>query len=140
MKKRDQRFPHRKYKDDLIPGPKPHKAPRPVWETKLSVLFDAEMAERFALIRMRMQLGQDEIADILGVSQQTISRLERGHLRQPEFSLALMRAVFGEHVEFILFGGKVEQNALMATKSAYHFSRYQKQREKQKKSHNDGSK
>lgn len=73
-------------------------------EANVSPIFTPEAGDRFRLIRMTMLIDQAEMGELLGLSQQQISFLERGRIEHPPFTLALLRATVGEYWTFILFG------------------------------------
>lgn len=73
-------------------------------EEHVRPIFNADSGARLELIRMKMLMSQGELAELLGTSQQQISKLERGHLDQAPFTLARLRAVIDTHFHFILFG------------------------------------
>jgi DNA-binding XRE family transcriptional regulator len=60
--------------------------------------------ERMAWVRMRMLMGQKELAAVIGISQQQISKVEKGHLEQPRFTMAMLKTVFPHHWSYILTG------------------------------------
>lgn len=80
--------------------------------------FDEESGSRFALVRMRMLMDQRSMGELLGVSQQQISQLERGRLAQPPFNMARFKAVFGDFYSFVLLGSqpKREMNPSYVTR------------------------
>lgn len=69
-------------------------------------VFDVAMGERLRLMRMKQGLDQGDLAQLLGVSQSIVSRLERGQGKTCEspFSVARMQEVFGKDTLFILLG------------------------------------
>ena len=67
-------------------------------------LIDSEAGERMELVRMKMLLDQKEMAELLGVTQQQLSRLERGQVKCSGITLARFKAVFKRSFSFILFG------------------------------------
>lgn len=66
--------------------------------------FSADAGSRFRMIRMKMLVDQAEIGELLGISQQQVSKLEKGHLEHVGFSTARFKAVFGKWYTFVLFG------------------------------------
>lgn len=82
--------------------------------TRVTPIFDGHMGKRMATARMLTLRTQKEVAALLstpeyGVSQSTVSDIEKGSLRFSGFSLARLEAVFGRHVNFILFGTQAER-------------------------------
>lgn len=77
-------------------------------ENRVAPLFSAEVGQRMQLVRMKMLLDQAQLGELLGTSQQQISKLERGHIEQAPFTLGRLRAVFGRNFHFILFGSDAD--------------------------------
>lgn len=73
-------------------------------------ILSEEMGTRLKLVRMKMLLDQREMGDLLGISQQQMSKLEAGKLDQAGFTLARFKAVFGKFYTFILFGSQVSSD------------------------------
>lgn len=78
-------------------------------------LWDAVKGHRLKIARMRVLLDQGELAALLGVNQQTISRIEAGRIvasRNPLSTEAWMN-VLKESFGFVMFGigiTKIEEN------------------------------
>lgn len=69
-------------------------------------IFDGLMGQRMELARMKMLMSQSEVAGFLGISQQTLSGLERGIFKVPKipFSLYRFMLLFKAHSKFVLLG------------------------------------
>src|SRR6185503_8942239 len=69
-------------------------------------IMDRHRGRRMEFMRKKLFLDQKQLGEKLGVNQQTISRLERGHIsvaRRP-ISLHKFYEVFGALTEHVLFG------------------------------------
>ncbi len=75
-----------------------------------SPLFTPESGDRMRLVRQKMLLDQAELGDLLGISQQQVSKVEQGKISQVTFTLARFKAVFGKFYTFILFGTQVSSD------------------------------
>lgn len=67
-------------------------------------IFLEDAGSRMKRIRMKLLFDQAQLGELLGISQQQISKLESGHLSHPPFTMGRFRAVFGIHADFILLG------------------------------------
>lgn len=69
-------------------------------------IFTKEMGDRMEIARMKLLKSQTEMAALLGIGQQTFSRLETGRQATCErpFTIAKMLEVFGDSISFILLG------------------------------------
>lgn len=73
-------------------------------EARVCPIIDKDAGARLAVVRMKMLMNQAEAADLLGLSQPTYSKLERGFMEVAPFTLAKLRAVFGTNAHFIILG------------------------------------
>lgn len=73
-------------------------------EHAVKPVFDDGSGSRLKLVRMKMLMSQAEAAELLGCSQQQLSKLEKGHLETAPFTMARLKAVFGREYKFILTG------------------------------------
>lgn len=71
-------------------------------------IFDRHRGRRLEFMRKKLFLDQKQLAERFGVTQQTVSRLERGHIPVARIpvSLAGFYRVFGALTSHILFGGE----------------------------------
>lgn len=63
---------------------------------------------RIAELRKKIGLSQSALGEILGVSQQTISKYEKSDLNVPADILAKMSRVFKVSIEYIEYYGAAE--------------------------------
>lgn len=73
---------------------------------RVTPIWDAEMGDRLARIRMRLLMDQKEFSAALGIAQGTLSKIERGHLPAPQypFSVSKLQEIVGEALLYILIG------------------------------------
>lgn len=90
--------------------------------------FDPDIGSRMRLVRMKMLMSQAEAGELLGCSQQQLSKLESGHLKQAPFTLARMKAVFGVETKFILLGTGGFHSSVGYVHRTYWKTRLQKER------------
>lgn len=89
-----------------------HKAPEKKLTTSekldlvTTVIFTPEVGHRMKVARMELGLDQAQLGEKLGVSQQIISRLERGVMKTSEnpCTLAQFKEVFGRRYTYVLIG------------------------------------
>lgn len=87
---------------EIPPPPKPSRPiPRLVHPLLYLKFTDVTLCERIWRARLWMHLSQCEMAALLGVSQQDISKMERAKLPNPAFSAVLFCTVYREHLSFI---------------------------------------
>lgn len=67
------------------------------------------MGRRLRLAREKLLLSQAELGRLLELGQNTISDIERGHLRTVDVSLARLDAVLAGHLDFVLTGKNAEK-------------------------------
>ena len=84
-------------------------------------VFDAEIGNRMMVARMKLGLGQSELGDLLNVSQQSISKLERGHQATLEtpFTLAQFQSAFGKLWTYVLLGNYADAISLAHVRKEY---------------------
>lgn len=67
------------------------------------------MGRRFIYARRFLKLNQTDLAAMLGVSQDHISRIETGKKVLSRFSAERFKSVFGEAANFVAFGTNPER-------------------------------
>lgn len=67
-------------------------------------VFDAPMGLRLKAIREQMKFTQKKLADLLGLSQTDVSRLEAGKLKCPGATSEQFKSVLKSHFEHLLTG------------------------------------
>lgn len=74
-------------------------------------IFDRERGKRLKYMRMLLLLDQKQLGEKLGVTQQTITKLERGitPVSRVPITLARFYSVFGCVTEHILYGRDKDQ-------------------------------
>lgn len=105
-----------------------------------SPLFTPESGDRLRLVRMKMLLDQKELGDLLGISQQQVSKIEQGKTTQVAFTLARFKAVFGKFYTFILFGTVVSSDNWGLVTSRYYDFRFRVRRKPGSGAHRIGAK
>jgi DNA-binding XRE family transcriptional regulator len=58
-------------------------------------IFNEDVGHRLMIARMKGKMTQDQLAHRLGISQQTLSCLERGLLRTADFNCTKLEIIFG---------------------------------------------
>jgi len=81
----------------------------------LTPIWTPEMGKRLATARMSRMMEQNVLAQMLNVSQATISNIEAGKLRVPRdapFNVRLLETIFGDVLlDYILMGwGSIRMN------------------------------
>lgn len=75
-------------------------------DTKTTVLWTEETAMRLRIYRMHCLKTQKEFAELLGLTQQQLAKVESHRVSVvPQLTTAVVRAVTGKFFPFILFGG-----------------------------------
>lgn len=69
---------------------------------KTTPVFDLEMGKRLRVAREKADLTQKQLADLLGLTQTDISRLETGRTSQVNVTCEKFRIALGEHFEYML--------------------------------------
>jgi transcriptional regulator with XRE-family HTH domain len=70
----------------------------------LTPIFDGRIGHRLKVARMRLHLDQVEMSMLLGIAQQQLSKLERGHLRYGHFTLAQLSDATGKFFAYVMTG------------------------------------
>lgn len=70
---------------------------------KLLLIFNEAMARRFRYARLKMKLTQGRLAELLGVSQKTLSQIETGRTLVPNVSYQRFRSIMGKHLPYIIW-------------------------------------
>lgn len=105
-------------------SPKVPPKTQPIDEV-LAPMFGPEAGRRFELMRKKRLLDQSQLAEKLGVSQQTISRIETGKLHVCDLlTFAKLRVVFEGDVHFILLGTGAERHSANFICQRYHEFKY----------------
>src|SRR3990167_9092606 len=74
------------------------------YQKLLCPIWTPEMGVRLQIARRRFYMDQRELGALLGISQQTVSSIEKGKLKYAETNLfALSTALGGEMIKFIFF-------------------------------------
>lgn len=73
-------------------------------EAKTVVLFDLPMGRRLRVARQKMRLQQGEFAPLIGITQQELSRLERGQKARVSIPITTLKSVLGKFFVFVALG------------------------------------
>lgn len=84
-----------------------------------TILWTKDMGHRMAIARMKRIADQSEIAEALGVTQATLSKLETGKVRVCELvTIAKLRKVFEHEFNYIFFAkGAIRYNEAVIKKT-----------------------
>lgn len=73
-------------------------------DAHVSPIFDKLKGERMRLVRMRQLWEQAELAEMLGLSQKQVSKIEQGKLNHVDITMEKFKTVFGNWHKYILYG------------------------------------
>ena len=83
-------------------------------------LFFVKLGERIAKRRAQLNLTQAQVAEELGVSQQTVNSFERGRRRVPVSALPILARVLALTLEELVEGKAASQRAKRGPASKLH--------------------
>ena len=90
-------------------------------------IWDDEMGKRLATVRMYMKMDQKRLGELLGISQQRLSRIECGRVDvEPALTLAKMSAVLGKHFSYVMLRSNWDHYNLNQIRRAYYEATHQK--------------
>lgn len=101
----------------LKPGRPPSRQER--LHQVVTPTFTQDMGKRFRTIRMKLMLDQRALGKILGVSQNTISRLESFGGTFPKITLARLEAILGEWAGYVLLNSAADKINVTHIHSTY---------------------
>lgn len=107
----------------------------------LTPLFTRDMGQRMEIARMKLLLDQATVGARLGISQQQVSKIERGELTTTgTFTYFQLEEVFGSKgVAFILFGSYEQDYPRGHIHRTYWAEKLKKKREKKSGATNENS-
>lgn len=97
----------------MVESPVKPASPKDRLYQAVTPIWNRERGSRLATIRMSRNWEQSTLAELLGLTQAALSRLESGSVRtNPKFNLARLSAIFPTELSYILNGtGSEKYNA-----------------------------
>lgn len=81
-------------------------------QNKMTYIFDKEMGVRLTYARRKMRMKQDDLARMLGISQDKVSRIECGSIKNgivSTLTVSRFNAILGVHKNYVIMGAKHEE-------------------------------